>query len=142
MSREVGARLLTVAGTILVVLGLTVIPWGAAGIEASPSDVRAIYDDYRDPDFNASLEIAYHAWGFLLFMALCVLGVVLVLLDVDDRPVPALVATLVAVAACGAWHQGGIGTITNLGLGAYTPEIGAALVVVGLWISITGDSSN
>jgi len=43
-----------------------------------------------------------------------------------------MVATIAGVAVCGAWHQAGIGTVTNLGLGAYIPEIGAVLVVIGL----------
>jgi hypothetical protein len=131
MDRAVVARLVTIGGLALVVLGLTVIPWGAAGVEASPSEVRALYTEFPSADFNESVQRAYHLWGFWLFIGLCLVAAFLV-----DGPVAAAVAVAIGVAACGAWHQAGIGTVTNLGFGAYAPEIGAALVVVGLLIGI------
>jgi len=38
----------------------------------------------------------------------------------------------VAVAFGAIWHQTGIGTLTNLAIGAYLPGLGAALAVIGL----------
>jgi hypothetical protein len=134
VERRTAVRLLIVGGAALVVLGLSVIPWGQGlvGESASPGDIRRLFtDDYSSPDFNASVQIAYHEWGFWLFIALCLLACFLV-----SGPIPAMVATAVGVVAGAAWHQAGIGTVTNLTFGAYVPEIGAALVVVGLGIGI------
>jgi hypothetical protein len=134
VERSTIVRLLTIGGAALVVLGLTVIPWGRAqfGESASPGDIRRLFtDNYPSPDFNASVQIAYHEWGFLVFIALCVLACFVV-----NRAIPVMAATAVGIVACAAWHQAGIGTVTNLTFGAYVPEIGAALVVVGLGISI------
>jgi hypothetical protein len=128
------ARLLTIGGAALVALGLSILSWGQGlfGESASPGDIRRLFtDNYPSPDFNASVQIAYHEWGFWVFIALCVLACFLA-----NGPIPAMAATAVGIVACAAWHQAGIGTVTNLTFGAYVPEIGAALVVVGLGIGI------
>jgi hypothetical protein len=135
VERPTTVRLLTIGGAALVILGLSVIPWGRArfGESASPGDIRRLFtDDFPSPDFNASVQIAYHEWGFWVFIALCVLACFLV-----NGPVPAMAAAAVGIVVCAAWHQAGIGTVTNLTFGAFVPEIGAALVVVGLGMGIS-----
>jgi hypothetical protein len=66
-----------------------------------------------------------------VFIALCLLACFLV-----NGSIPAMAATAAGIVVCAAWHQAGIGTVTNLTFGAYVPEIGAVLVVVGLGIGI------
>jgi hypothetical protein len=135
VERPTTVRLLTIGGAALVILGLSVIPWGRArfGESASPGDIRRLFtDDFPSPDFNASVQIAYHEWGFWVFIALCVLACFLV-----NGPVLAMAVAAVGIVVCAAWHQAGIGTVTNLTFGAFVPEIGAALVVVGLGMGIS-----
>lgn len=131
MERDVVARVLTAAGAGLVVTGLFLVPWGLDGTGRKVGFLRLrgpLRDSFVDPGFDDRVQAAYLSWGFLVLVALCGLAV---LLTVNRHPA-AMAMTALGVALCGLWHQAGIGTVTNLDAWAYVPELGAALVVVGL----------
>jgi hypothetical protein len=125
MERETVARLLTGVGVAVVLVSMFLLPWSRGGdryLEFRPR----LADFYTYADFNAKLAISYHAWGYLLFVAGCVAAWIAVY-----RGRVAMTIAAVAVAFGAIWHQIGIGTVANLAIGAYLPELGAALAVIG-----------
>jgi hypothetical protein len=126
------AVLLAVAGLVVVVAGLFLLPWTSGGgfyLENRPH----LAEFYTYADVNAKLIASYHAWGYLLFVCACVAALFLV-----NRGRSAGLVGLAAVVLGAVWHQVGIGTLTNLTVVPYLPEVGAGLIAVGFLVSLAG----
>ena len=124
--------MLTLVGAILVAVTVLLLPWGSWGTSADP-DASAGFFRLRSElrPLSEPVQDAYFAWGFAVFVVLCVVAVAVA--RARRRPPVAIPAVLaVLVAGCGIWHQVGIGTLTDLFASVYVPLLGALLVVAGL----------
>ena len=129
-----GAKAWIGAGAALVVAGLGFLPWVEAGAGGWWGEPQLTFLEVREAYLSrgAMSQASFLIWGFVPLLALCAVAYA-----VAGRRLQSQAWVAAAVAGCVVWNRYSLGVIDGPRYGAYAPELGGALVVVGLLVGIS-----